>query len=155
MLGEPHAIKGQVADAAEISLPPSEASVPPEQWVAYGRTSGGSHYSPLATITPANVGQLEKAWEYRTGDIRNPEVDPKETTYEVTPTMVDGLLYLCMPRHIAIALDPVSGEEQWRYDATVGHNQMRQHQTCRGLTHYRVEANAGRLLLSTYARGQK
>lgn len=154
MLGEPHAIEGQVADAVENSLPPSEATVPPEQWVAYGRTSGGSHYSPLAAITPANVGQLEKAWEYRTGDVRNPEVDPEETTYEVTPTMVDGLLYLCTPHHIAIALDPVSGEEQWRYDATVGHNQMRQHQTCRGLTHYRVEANAGaecasRILLPT------
>jgi quinoprotein glucose dehydrogenase len=154
MLGESHTVKGQVAEAAEISLPPSEANVPPEQWVAYGRTSGGSHYSPLAAITPANVGQLQEAWVYRTGDVRDPEVDPEETTYEVTPTMVDGLLYLCTPHHIAIALDPVSGEEQWRYDATVGHSQMRQHQTCRGLTHYRVEASAdadcaSRILLPT------
>ncbi|MGQ2905885.1 MAG: membrane-bound PQQ-dependent dehydrogenase, glucose/quinate/shikimate family [Neoaquamicrobium sediminum] len=154
MLSEPDTLKGQVAEAGEISLPPSEASVPPEQWVAYGRTSGGSHYSPLAAITPANVGQLEEAWVYRTGDVRDPEVDPEETTYEVTPTMVDGFLYLCTPHHIAIALDPVSGEERWRYDATVGHSQMRQHQTCRGLTHYRVETSAdadcaSRILLPT------
>lgn len=154
MLGDPHAIEGSVADAEQTVLPPSEASVPAGQWVAYGRTSGGSHYSPLAAITPANVGQLREAWEYRTGDIRNPDVDPEETTYEVTPTMVDGLLYICTPHHIAIALDPVTGEERWRYDATVGHNQMRQHQTCRGLTHYSVEGSTGaecsaRILLPT------
>ena len=31
-------------------MPPSEASVPDGEWLAYGRTRGGSHYSPLADI---------------------------------------------------------------------------------------------------------
>ena len=154
MVSDPHVITGSVPEAEATELPPSEAAVSPDEWIAYGRTVGGSHYSPLAEVTAANVGRLTKAWEYRTGDIRNPDVDPEETTYEVTPTMVDGLLYLCTPHHIAIALDPVTGEEQWRYDATVGHSKMRQHQTCRGLTHYTVEAEAGdacgaRILLPT------
>lgn len=154
MLNDPNRIEGTAPEASAATLTPSEAVVPASEWVAYGRTPGGSHYSPLAAITPANVGQLKKAWEYRTGDIRDPDVDPEETTYEVTPTMVDGLLYVCTPHHIAIALDPETGQERWRYDATVGHSQMRQHQTCRGLAHYTVEAAAGeacasRILLPT------
>ena len=154
MMNDSHRIDGAVASAADGGQFPSEASVRPAEWVAYGRTPGGSHYSPLSQITPENVGSLAPVWQYRTGDIRDPEVDPEETTYEVTPTMVDGLLYLCTPHHNAIALDPETGEEQWRYDATVGHSQMRQHQTCRGLAHYTVEAAAGeacsaRILLPT------
>lgn len=137
MTTDPHGIEGQVPAASAATLPPSEAFVPPEEWVAYGRTQGGSHYSPLTAITPQNVSQLEKAWEYHTGDIRT-EDDPEETTYEVTPIMIDGLLYVCTPHHLAIALDPVTGEEVWRYDAMVGINSQRQHQTCRGLSYYRL-----------------
>ena len=127
--------------------------MPPEQWLGYGRTQGGSHYSPLATITPENVGQLEVAWHYHTGDIRTDD-DPEETTYEVTPTMVDGLLYLCTPHHLAIALYPETGEEVWRYDAKVGVNRERQHQTCRGLTYYTVEQPAAPPPVLAAARGR-
>jgi quinoprotein glucose dehydrogenase len=137
MMIDPNRIEGQVAAASAATLPPSESVTPPAEWVAYGRTQGGSHYSPLDAITPENVGQLEKAWEYHTGDIRG-ESDPEETTYEVTPTMVGGLLYVCTPHHLAIALDPVTGEQVWRYDAMVGVNSQRQHQTCRGLSWYRL-----------------
>lgn len=139
---DPHAIIGQVAEAQAATLPPSEAAVPPEQWAAYGRTPGGSHYSPLTAITPQNAAQLERAWIYHTGDVRDPETDPEETTYEVTPTMVDGLLYLCTPHHIAIALDPVTGQERWRFDPKIPPNPQRQHQTCRGLSYYSVEGAA-------------
>ena len=142
MLQDPHRISGNVAAATSATLPPSEAAVPAEEWLAYGRTRGGSHYSPLADINAGNVQQLQKAWEYRTGDIRDPKADPEETTYEVTPTMVDGLLYLCSSHHTAIALDPVSGREVWKYDAGDGRNNERQHQTCRGLTHYTVDQQA-------------
>lgn len=138
MTEDPHAIHGTVQQAADTTLPPSEAAVPAEEWVAYGRTQGGSHYSPLPDITPQNVAGLEVAWHYHTGDVRR-EDDPEETTYEVTPLMVDGLLYICTPHHIAIALDPVTGQEAWRFDANAGVNSQRQHQTCRGLTYYSVD----------------
>jgi quinoprotein glucose dehydrogenase len=136
-----HQIAGTVPEAQAATLPPSETAVPPAEWHAYGRTAGGSHYSPLTEITPANAGNLEKAWEYHTGDVRV-EGDPEETTYEVTPTLVDGLLYLCTAHQIAIALDPLTGEEVWRHDPQVGVNKQRQHQTCRGLSHVVVEGAA-------------
>lgn len=141
MFLDPHAIDGAVPAASAGTLPASEAAVPPGEWPAYGRTAGGSHYSPLAGITPENVADLEKAWEYRTGDVRS-EDDPEETTYEVTPTMIGDTLYLCTPHQIAIALDPGTGEERWRYDPEVGVNSQRQHQTCRGLSYYEVDGAA-------------
>ena len=129
-----HAIRGEVAAASPTTLPPSEAAIPASEWPAYGRTPGGSHYSPLTAITPENAPKLRKAWEYRTGDIRTDD-DPEETTYEVTPTKIGDRLYLCTAHHIAIALDPVTGKEIWRYDSGSGVDGKRQHQTCRGLAH--------------------
>ena len=38
-------------------------------WPAYGGTHEATRYSPLDQITPDNVGQLEKIWEFRTGDL--------------------------------------------------------------------------------------
>jgi quinoprotein glucose dehydrogenase len=98
-------------------------------------------HSPLTEITPENVASLEKVWEYHTGDVRVEE-DPEETTYKVTPMLVDGLLYLCTAHQIAIALDPLTGEEVWRHDPQVGVNKQRQHQTCRGLSYVAVEGAA-------------
>jgi quinoprotein glucose dehydrogenase len=127
--------------APDASLPPSEVRVPAEEWHAYGRTEGGSHYSPLEQITPDNVGDLQEVWHYHTGDVRLPE-DPEETTYEVTPLMVGGTLYLCTPHQIAIALDPETGEELWRFDSGSGVEGKRQHQTCRGVAYYEAAGAA-------------
>ena len=44
--------------------------VPDGEWHAYGRGRGGQRYSPLAQITPDNVGELQVAWHFRTGDMR-------------------------------------------------------------------------------------
>ncbi|HEY9452988.1 MAG TPA: hypothetical protein VIR82_09955, partial [Bradyrhizobium sp.] len=38
-------------------------------WEHWGGDRGGSRFSPLAQITPGNVGNLVRAWEFRTGDL--------------------------------------------------------------------------------------
>jgi quinoprotein glucose dehydrogenase len=38
-------------------------------WPAYGGTHAAQRYSSLAQINRDNVSQLERAWEYRTGDL--------------------------------------------------------------------------------------
>ena len=40
-----------------------------EDWPNYGNDRGAMRYSPLTQITPANVGQLVRAFEFRTGDL--------------------------------------------------------------------------------------
>src|SRR5580704_8889272 len=37
-------------------------------WPVYGGSAANVHYSALTQIDTANVGQLQKAWEYHTGD---------------------------------------------------------------------------------------
>jgi quinoprotein glucose dehydrogenase len=89
------------------------------EWTAYGHDALGSRWSPLTQITGANVQQLAVAWTYRTGEIA--EHTRRPTKFEATPLMVDGTLYLSTPFGRAIALDPVTGRERWRFDARVDH----------------------------------
>src|SRR5690606_39934005 len=80
------------------------------EWTAYGGSSRGDRYSPADLITTENVGRLEKAWEYHTGDLPR-EGDPGELTNQVTPLKVGDKLFICTPHSIAIALDADTGEE--------------------------------------------
>lgn len=94
-------------------------------------------YSPLKQITAQNVGKLEKAWEYHTGDL--PKVDMKGmlVAFEDQPNMIDGNLVVCSIKRRVIALDPATGTERWSYDPKdpldaekIG---MRK---CRGIAHW-------------------
>jgi quinoprotein glucose dehydrogenase len=87
-------------------------------WTAYGRDPGGERFSPLTQITRENVGSLQVAWTYRTGDALDPKRG-RPTALEATPLHVDGTLFLSTPAGRAIALDPVTGTERWSYDAKV------------------------------------
>src|SRR5690348_4993504 len=62
-------------------------------WPAYGHDSGGTRYSLLKQIDRSNVGQLQVAWTYRTGDMIDVRSGPGGA-FEATPILVDGTLYL-------------------------------------------------------------
>lgn len=140
---DPHAIRGRAGpvEGAGVSAP---AEAPDGEWPAYGRTQAGQRYSPLDQITPQNVGQIEKAWEYHTGDVPGSQPgDPGETTFEVTPLKIDDTLYLCTPHQHVIALDADTGEEVWRVDVGLPENMALQHLTCRGLAYHPPSGAAG------------
>jgi len=104
-------------------------------WTAYGRSWRGDRWSPLTQLTPHNVSQLRKAWEFHTGDLQRAG-DPDEFTYEVTPIEVRGLVYLCSPHNIAFALDAETGREVWRYNPNIAASNKMQHLTCRGVSYH-------------------
>lgn len=86
-------------------------------WSSYGSDDGGHRYSRLATITPANVHELEIAWEYSTGDLlKRPDLMLRSAT-EGTPILVENSLIFCTPFNEVIALDPEDRAERWRFDA--------------------------------------
>ena len=113
------------------------AGVPDGEWWAYGRTSYGDRYSPLDQLTPDNVGKLQVAWTYKTGDIRSADRDPVETTYEVTPLMIGSTVYLCTPHDLVIALDAETGQQKWKFDPAIKEPPRidAQHLTCRGVSY--------------------
>lgn len=84
-------------------------------WVSYGRDALGSRYSPLAQIDTLSVKQLAVAWTYHTGE--TPIQTGKHRSFEVTPIVVEGTMYIITPLARIIALDAETGRERWTYDA--------------------------------------
>jgi quinoprotein glucose dehydrogenase len=103
------------------SLVPAIAAGQPQTagWPVTEGAPGGGRYSPLADINTSNVGELEQAWVYRTGD--GDYFDGsfpvfRGTSQETTPILVDGRLILTTPTNRVIALDPERGTELWTFD---------------------------------------
>ena len=86
-------------------------------WPAYGGDAGGTRYSPLAQISPANVKTLRRAWTFRTGETGQGVKDWKRSAFEATPVLHEGVLYLTTPATDVVAVDAASGALRWRHDS--------------------------------------
>jgi quinoprotein glucose dehydrogenase len=108
-------------------------------WPAYGGTYHATRFTPLDQITRDNVATLEKAWEFRTGDLP-PEDEPDSADYapENTPLKIGDMLYVCSAMGIAIGVDAATGKEEWRHDPEVSHDAIPYSASCRGLAYYAV-----------------
>ena len=118
--------------------PPIDYSGPTAEWPEFSGEKNGLHYSPLTQITRENVGQLELAWEHRSGDAFPGSAKLASTAHQVTPLVVNDTLYYCTPYMRVFALDPETGEERWVFDpqlkakGTGGPYPL----TCRGLAYW-------------------
>jgi thiol-disulfide isomerase/thioredoxin len=84
---------------------------PAADWPVYGRDPGGARFSPLTQITRSNVAQLQVAWTYHAGIPDMSSMSHRPPSFEVTPIVVDGTMYLITPTGIVTALDPVAGRQ--------------------------------------------
>ena len=113
-----------------------------DDWAAYGKSSGGGHYSKASEITPENVHNLERAWVHRSGDFqdgantRGTISNEIQTSFQATPLLVDETLYYCTPFNRVFALNPETGEEKWIFDPEVD-PAGRPLKTCRGLSSWK------------------
>ncbi len=107
-------------------------------WEYWGGDPGGTRFSTNAQITPGNVGQLVRAWEFRTGDLtqRDAKVMAR-TKFEATPLFVENSLILCTPFNEVIALDPGTGAQKWRFDPKVSMTlRPANRYSCRGVAYW-------------------
>jgi quinoprotein glucose dehydrogenase len=128
------AIVGSVALAA--CDPQARAAAeggPAAEWPVYGGDAGGSRFSPLDEIDRGNVARLRVAWTFRTGELDAEPPPPKWSTFQATPILVDGTLYLSTPLGRVFALDPETGALRWRFDAGVQNRQAAEF-TTRGVS---------------------
>ena len=88
-------------------------------WPVYGRDPGGARFSPLTQINRTNVSQLQVAWTHHTGLLDMSGMRHRAPQLEVTPLIVDGLMYISTPLGMVAALDPTTGVERWHFDAGV------------------------------------
>ncbi len=85
------------------------AASEPQNWLTYGGTLAEQRYSTLATVTPANVNQLQLKWVYR--PVGNEKM-------EATPLVVDGVLYTVHADEV-VALDAATGRRFWTFRHTI------------------------------------
>ena len=96
-----------------------------DDWVSYGKDSGGGHFSKAIEITPENVKNLKKAWVHRSGDFHKGNnwmegIDSSnQTTFQATPILVDETLFYCTPYNRVFALNSETGKEKWSFDPQV------------------------------------
>ncbi len=78
----------------------------PTRWLTYSGEYNGQRHSPLTQITPENVHQLSAQWTFQTGTLGS---------FQTTPIVVDGVLYVTGFNNNAWAIDARSGRQIWRY----------------------------------------
>ena len=83
-------LRAQDAVPARLSAAPSSTD-----WPRYGGTLENNHYSALAQINRENVGRLQMAWQFDTGE---------EGGLQTSPIIVNGVLYGITPTQKFFAL---------------------------------------------------
>ena len=82
------------------------------EWLFNGGDGGNTKYSSLDQIHRGNVAQLEIVWRWKAHNFG----PYPETDYQVTPLMVNGVLYgTAGYRRTAMAINAVTGETLWTY----------------------------------------
>ena len=80
------------------------------EWLMYGRNYLNQRFSPLAEITPANVGELTPVFAHSTGG--------KLAGLEATPLFHDGTLYFSADYSRVFAMDARTGTVRWYWEPT-------------------------------------
>ncbi len=107
-------------------------------WAGYGGGGENRRYSPLTQIDRGNVGGLQVAWTYDTGDVF------EGSEMQCNPVVVEGVLYGTSPKMRVFALDAATGVERWSFDPTVG-NKAPGRPRNRGVTYWPGGAGGGRI----------
>ena len=82
----------------------------PGAWMSHGRTYSEQRYSPLEKINASNVKDVGLAWQFQLSTNRG---------VEVTPIVVDGVMYVTSAWSPVYALNAKTGELLWKYDPEV------------------------------------
>ncbi len=111
-----------------------------DDWPTYGGNLGSQRYSTLDQITRQNVSTLKASWVFQTG------YTSTLASFECTPLVIDGVMYLTSPKNDVYALDAASGSLIWSYEPKLELDELL---LCCGRIDRGVAVNAGRVFLTT------
>jgi quinoprotein glucose dehydrogenase len=103
-------------------------------WGFYGGDGFGQRFSSLDQINRGNVTRLQPVWTYQTGEHGAGLARAGKLTFEATPVLAYGALYLETGTNIVIAVDPQTGRERWRFDPHIDRAGRYSEVTSRGVS---------------------
>jgi quinohemoprotein ethanol dehydrogenase len=89
----------------------ADASENAGEWMSYGRDYSEQRYSPLKQINADNASRLGLAWYA--------DLTERGGSYEATPIVVDGRIFVTSPWSKLYAFDARTGKQLWKYDPKV------------------------------------
>jgi glucose dehydrogenase len=125
-----HAESGAVDDTRLL-----DAQKDARNWLTYGRDYSNRRFSPLARIDQRNVAKLAPAWSFKTG---------VPSTFQASPIVVDGVMYVSLPFNHVVALDARTGTQLWRYQ-----HKRRTDKMCCGPANRGVAVAYGKVFMGT------
>src|SRR5262245_52675911 len=106
-------------------------------WLTYGKDYSNRRYTSSSQINASNVGSLVPRWVYQTGGPIG--------SFQTTPVVVDGVMYVTTPFNHAMAVDARTGKQLWRYEHKLGGTQV----FCCGPNNRGVAVADGRVFMAT------
>ncbi|MBW0105748.1 PQQ-dependent dehydrogenase, methanol/ethanol family [Pseudonocardia sp. KRD291] len=86
----------------------------PANWLTYYGTYDGQRYSDLNQINKDTVKRLSPAWVFQAGAV-GMQSGASTYSFEASPLVVEGVMYVSGPDGRAWAIDAKTGQELWRY----------------------------------------
>jgi len=81
----------------------------PHNWLSYSGSYSSMRHSALTQIGPENVAELELKWVFQAQSLES---------FETTPLVVDGIMYLTEAPNTVVALDAALGRVFWTFEHT-------------------------------------
>lgn len=106
------------------------------EWPSYGRDYSNQRFSPLSQINRTNVKHLDLRWSLKTGI---------KGSFQTTPLVVDGIMYVSLPYDHVVALDAKNGNVIWRYH----HEIKTDRKLCCGPANRGVAVGYGKVFIGT------
>jgi glucose dehydrogenase len=105
-------------------------------WPSYGMNLKSQRYSGATQINTSNVEKLAEAWRFKSGIT---------ATFQATPIVQQGVMYLSLPFNHVVALNAKTGQELWRYK----HDRRKDWQMCCGPANRGVAVANGKVFIGT------
>lgn len=105
-------------------------------WPSFGRDYANQRYSPLKQIDRTNVTKLDLVWKVKTG---------VSASFQSTPIVVNGVMYVSLPYNHVMALDAKTGKQLWRYE----HQRRQDWKMCCGPANRGVAVGYGKVFMGT------
>lgn len=106
------------------------------EWSIFGGNNLHQRHSPLTQVSPDTVSELEIAWQFNSGT---------NATFQATPIVKAGVMYVSLPFNDVVALNAKSGKLIWRYQ----HDRIKTRDMCCGPANRGVAVADGRVFMGT------